>query len=79
MSKKSELEANGFKAYDGKEIRVFWNPDLCQHAAECFRGSRAVFDVGRRPWIDPNAASYDEIAAIIDRCPSGALLYERIE
>ena len=77
MSKKEELEAKGYKAYEGEEICVFWNPNLCTHATECVRGNRAVFDVNRRPWIDPNAASGDEIAAIIDRCPSKALQYER--
>ena len=76
MSLKEELEAQGFKAYESDEIRVFWNPNLCQHAAECTRGNRAVFDVMRKPWIDPNAASGAEIAQIIDRCPSGALRYE---
>lgn len=77
MSRKSELESQGYKTYEGNEIRVLWNPNLCTHATECFRGNRAVFDVGRRPWVDPNAASGDEIAAIIDRCPSKALQYER--
>ncbi len=77
MSGKTELEAQGYKTYEGEDIRVFWNPNLCTHATECIRGNQAVFDVGRRPWVDPNAASGDEIAAIIDRCPSKALQYER--
>ena len=77
MSLKEEREEKGFKTYEGKEIRIFWNPDLCQHAAECFRGNGNVFDAGRRPWIDPDAAPGSEVARIIDRCPSGALRYER--
>ena len=59
-----------------EEINVFWNPELCQHAGECIRGNSKVFDASRRPWVDISAAPSKEIAEIIDRCPSGALLYE---
>jgi uncharacterized Fe-S cluster protein YjdI len=41
------------------------------------RGLRAVFDVGRRDWVRPDAAPADVVAAQIDRCPSGALKYTR--
>src|SRR5205823_14421467 len=34
-----------------------------------------VFRSGRKPWIDPDAAFADEIAATIRRCPSGVLAY----
>ena len=76
MSKREELEAQGFKTYENDEIQVFWNPGVCQHAGECARGNRAVFDPKRRPWIDLSQAGAKEIAAIIDRCPSKALQYE---
>jgi CDGSH-type Zn-finger protein len=36
-----------------------------------------VFDADRRPWVDPAAADADEIAAVIERCPTGALQYDR--
>lgn len=78
MSKRSKLESEGYKTYENKQILVFWNPDLCQHAQECIKGNSDVFDVTRRPWVDVNAAPSHEIAEIIDRCPSGALLYELI-
>ena len=35
MSKKEELELQGFKTYENEEIRVFWNPKMCQHAGKC--------------------------------------------
>jgi CDGSH-type Zn-finger protein len=35
-----------------------------------------VFDPERRPWIDPLRATAVEIAAAIERCPTGALHYE---
>jgi CDGSH-type Zn-finger protein len=41
------------------------------------RGQPAVFNNQRRPWIDPSQSPAGEIAAVIHRCPSGALHYQR--
>jgi CDGSH-type Zn-finger protein len=41
------------------------------------RGLPAVFNTARRPWILPSGASADAIAAVIERCPTGALHYTR--
>ena len=76
MSRKEELEAQGYKTYENDEIRVFWNPNLCYHVAKCVIGNPKVFSPKRRPWIDLSQASAKEIAAIIDQCPSKGLLYE---
>jgi CDGSH-type Zn-finger protein len=38
-----------------------------------------VFDLQRRPWIDPNADDPDMVAATVERCPSGALQYRRLD
>jgi len=65
------------KTYEGTEIDVSFDPEICEHAGECVRGLPAVFDTQRRPWIVPDAASADDVAAQVARCPSGALKYER--
>lgn len=65
------------RRYTGTAIDVTYIPRRCIHAAECVRGLRAVFDTEKRPWIDPDAASADEVAAVVRRCPSGALHFER--
>ncbi|HYD10011.1 MAG TPA: (4Fe-4S)-binding protein [Acidimicrobiales bacterium] len=65
------------KRYEGRGITITWEPERCQHAAECVRGLPGVFDSSKKPWIDPLGASADEIAMVIDRCPSRALGYER--
>lgn len=41
------------------------------------KGLPAVFNVENRPWIQPERASADEVAEVIERCPSGALQYTR--
>ncbi len=43
-----------------------------------YAGSRRC-DSRRRPWIVPSAASADEIANVIARCPSGALHFKRCD
>lgn len=76
MTKREELESQGFKTYVSEDILVFWNPKLCAHVGACVRGNNLVFDVMRRPWVDLTKAPATEIADIIDRCPSKALQYE---
>jgi CDGSH-type Zn-finger protein/uncharacterized Fe-S cluster protein YjdI len=63
--------------YSDDNIDICYDARRCIHAAECLRGLPAVFDTGRRPWILPTASSPDEIAAVITKCPSGALHYTR--
>jgi uncharacterized Fe-S cluster protein YjdI len=69
--------AKRLQVYQADEITVTFDPNLCVHSGRCLSGLPAVFDVGRRKWIDATAASADEIARVIDRCPSGALGYRR--
>jgi hypothetical protein len=35
-----------------------------------------VFDTSRRPWVDVEGATAEDIAAAIQQCPTGALRYE---
>ena len=67
------------KAYEGREIEVSFDNEVCEHSGECVRGLPAVFDTKRRPWIEPDGADADEVAAQVERCPSGALQYRRID
>jgi len=67
------------KVYRGRDIEVSFDLDLCIHVAECLRGERRVFQLNRRPWILPDAAGPDQVAEVVRRCPSGALLYHRLD
>jgi uncharacterized Fe-S cluster protein YjdI/CDGSH-type Zn-finger protein len=60
-----------------KIIDITYDDRRCIHAAECVRSLPAVFDRARRPWIQPAGASADAIAAVIAKCPSGALHFTR--
>lgn len=68
---------DGSRRYEGAGIAVSYEVGRCLHAAECLRGLPEVFDAGRRPWVEPAAASADRVAEVVERCPSGALQYHR--
>jgi len=59
--------------YDGEEVTVTWDQKRCIHAEECVHGLPDVFDVDRRPWIDPDEADADAVVEVVQRCPTGAL------
>lgn len=63
------------KEYSNKDLIVYWEPERCSHSAICLKRLPSVFDVDRRPWVNINAASPEEIIKTIDECPSGALKY----
>lgn len=67
------------KAYRAEGIVVYFDPRLCIHAGQCVRGLPAVFDRHRQPWITPAGAPPDQIAAVVARCPTGALHFERTD
>lgn len=61
--------------YPGKLIDVEWDERLCIHMGECGYAKGELFVAGRDPWCDPDLTSLDEIADVVGRCPSGALVY----
>jgi CDGSH-type Zn-finger protein len=63
------------ESYSGSKITIHDNRGVCAHAGVCTDKLAAVFRMKQEPWIDPDAASVDEIIAVIEECPSGALSY----
>ncbi|HYI25961.1 MAG TPA: (4Fe-4S)-binding protein [Thermomicrobiales bacterium] len=65
------------RMYTGPIVNVSYDGELCQHSGVCVRGMQSVFDTAKRPWIDPEEASTEDLAArlrdVVARCPSGAL------
>lgn len=59
--------------YETPEITVSFEPALCIHSGNCVRGLPMVFDLRRKRWVRPAAATADMVEAQIARCPSGAL------
>jgi CDGSH-type Zn-finger protein/uncharacterized Fe-S cluster protein YjdI len=66
--------------YRGSRIVIRNNGSRCIHSRYCVLGRPEVFVPNiEGPWIQPDAAVADTVAAQVALCPSGALLYERID
>ena len=64
--------ADRLKTYKSDEIDVTYSVKRCIHAAECVNQLSAVFDVKKRPWIQPDQAPASELATVTEACPTGA-------
>lgn len=73
------MHSTRLQVYETPEITVTFDPTKCQHTGICVRGLPAVFDIKQRRWVAPEAAPADDVAAQLERCPSGALQYVRPE
>ena len=67
------------RSYAGQDIEISFDMSRCIHARNCFLKLPQVFDPARRPWVDPDAAPAEEIAAMIRTCPSGALTFKKLD
>lgn len=63
------------KNYSNDEITVIWQPHMCTHSKECWKGLLNVFDPREKPWIKLDGASNERIMSQINKCPSKALSY----
>ncbi len=68
-----DTENHRSKAYTGEAVTVQDNRTICAHAGHCIKELPSVFDAKGRPWVRPDEASQEEVVALAQRCPSGAL------
>ena len=66
--------------YRGKEIMVYFDGSKCIHSRNCVLGLPDVFCANAEdPWIKPDNATAEMLAAVARSCPSGAITYERLD
>jgi len=66
------------KEYSNEQITIFWKPKICIHAGECVKRLPKVYNPKRRPWIQIENATTQELKEQVMACPSGALSYKMI-
>jgi CDGSH-type Zn-finger protein/uncharacterized Fe-S cluster protein YjdI len=72
------MSEGGIETVRGKNATISFNSKLCIHARRCVITQPGVFKanvVG--PWIDPDAASAEELVFVAMNCPSGAIQVRR--
>jgi uncharacterized Fe-S cluster protein YjdI len=72
-------KAPATREYVGAGITVHWDSGRCIHSGNCWRGAPTVFQPGARPWVTLDGADANEVARVIETCPSGALTYTRTD
>ena len=72
-------EQNNTFKYPGTGVTVQWDGKLCIHVGECGKSSGELFKGGRDPWCQPDVTTVDETVNVVERCPTGALTYERAD
>jgi len=63
------------KKYSNGRITVIWQPGLCQHSTNCWKGLINVFNPQKKPWINMEGDSSERIIEQVRKCPSGALTF----
>lgn len=64
----------------GKRALIKFEAKKCIHSRQCVLGRPDVFVPNvAGEWIHPDAATPEEIAALAQSCPSGAIAYERLD
>ncbi|TGS50269.1 iron-binding protein, partial [Mesorhizobium sp. M3A.F.Ca.ET.201.01.1.1] len=63
---------------ESEKIAVSFSGKRCIHSRNCVLGNPHVF-VPNAPgeWIHPEAASVEQVVALAENCPSGAITYVR--
>lgn len=73
-ARETDRPIDRYRAYEGEGITVEDNRTICGHLQYCIRELPTVFNRESRPWIDPDGAEPQEVADLVHRCPSGALV-----
>lgn len=66
-------------SYQSEELTIEFDSKRCLHSGECVKNLPSVFNPQKKPWIQPEEVSVDQIRSIVHNCPTGALHYSGSE
>jgi len=70
--------SDSVEEYKGEKITIRFDGARCVHSRYCVLGLPKVFQANvEGDWINPDNATVEELIAVAQRCPSGAITYER--
>lgn len=70
----------GVEEARGKQVVILFDGAKCIHSRQCVLGRPDVFVPNTQgEWIHPDRATPEEIAALAQSCPSGAVRYQRLD
>jgi uncharacterized Fe-S cluster protein YjdI len=69
-NREEQLAISNARSYTAPGVTVFYDRGRWLHFAECVRGLPEVFDARKRPWIQPESASAEEVAEVVLRSAS---------
>ena len=72
---KKQMNGAKVKSYTRDNLTITFDLNICEHSAHCTKALPNVFDITKKPWINPEGAEIEEIIETINKCPSGALRY----
>ncbi len=70
------MSTSPLQRFPGQDADVVWDERLCIHIGECGRAKGDLFIGGRKPWCQPDLTTVAGVVDVVERCPSGALVYE---
>ena len=69
---------HGVEHAEGRALTLHFDARRCIHARHCVLGLPGVFKANvKGAWIDPDAASTEDLVTVAHMCPSGAIGYTR--
>ena len=63
------------KEFTNGELTIVWRPVKCVHSGICVKTLPQVYDPNKKPWIQTENASTEQLVRQVDDCPSGSLTY----
>ncbi|MCQ0111297.1 (4Fe-4S)-binding protein [Zhouia amylolytica] len=63
------------KEYSNGELTIVWKPKKCIHSGICVKTLPMVYNPDKKPWIEIENATTEQLKDQVSKCPSGALSY----